>query len=219
MINNTKVNRYVTKKNFPAALTISLLLILASNVTNTPLFELAYAIKEFNIDVDIEDNEIKRGDTQHITVTVSNEDTDNRVSDANVKLIVYPPDSDSTSAHDKTDNNGKATFDVEIDDNAETGTYDAEIKVSKDGYDTKSVNTSFDVVKSGGTDNEDDENGITMVLHHLHHHLLQRHQLQLLLHKTATVIMAQHQVQVLPIIGVVMEVVVHLHHLHHQQQL
>jgi hypothetical protein len=158
MINNTKVNRYVTKKNFPAALTISLLLILASNVTNTPLFELAYAIKEFNIDVDIEDNEIKRGDTQHITVTVSNEDTDNRVSDANVKLIVYPPDSDSTSAHDKTDNNGKATFDVEIDDNAETGTYDAEIRVSKDGYDTKSVNTSFDVVKSGGTDNEDDEN-------------------------------------------------------------
>ena len=158
MINNTKVNRYVAKKNFPAALTISLLLILASNVTNTPLFELAYAIKEFNIDVDIEDNEIERGDTQHITVTVSNDDTDNRVSDANVKLTVYPPDSDSTSAHDETGNNGKATFDVEIDDNAETGTYDVEIRVSKDGYDTKSVNTSFDVVKSGGTDNEDDEN-------------------------------------------------------------
>jgi hypothetical protein len=157
MINNTKVNRHVTRKNFPAALTISLLLILASNITNTPIFERAYAIKEFNIDVDIEDNEIKRGDTQHIIVTVINDDTDNQVSDANVKLTVYPPDSDSTSAHDETDNNGEATFDVEIDDNAETGAYDVDIRVSKDGYDIKTVNTSFDVVKSSGVDDEEDE--------------------------------------------------------------
>jgi hypothetical protein len=131
MINNTKVNRYVATKNLPTALTISLLLILASNVANTPIFEQAYAIKEFNIDVDIEDNEIKRGDTQHVTVTVLNDDTDNQVSDANVKLTVYPPDSDSTSAHDETDNNGEATFNVEIDDNAETGTYDVDIKSLK----------------------------------------------------------------------------------------
>jgi hypothetical protein len=157
MINNTKVNRHVTRKNFPAALTISLLLILASNIANTPIFERAYAIKEFNIDVDIEDNEIKRGDTQHITVTVINDDTDNQVSDANVKLTVYPPDSDSTSAHDETDNNGEATFDVEIDDSAETGAYDVDIRVSKDGYDIKTVNTSFDVVKSSGVDDEDED--------------------------------------------------------------
>ena len=162
MINNTKVNRYVATKNLPTALTISLLLILASNVANTPIFEQAYAVKEFNIDVDIEDNEIKRGDTQHVTVTVLNDDTDNQVSDANVKLTVYPPDSDSTSAHDETDNNGEATFNVEIDDNAETGTYDVDIRVSKDGYDTKTVNTSFDVVKSSGADDEDgDHNGST----------------------------------------------------------
>jgi 5-hydroxyisourate hydrolase-like protein (transthyretin family) len=155
MINNTKVNRHVAAKNFPTALTISLLLILVSNIVNTPIFERAYAIKEFNIDVDIENNEIKRGDTQYLTVTVVNDDTDNRVSDANVKLTVYPPDSDSTSAEDKTDNDGKATFDVKIDDNAETGTYDVDIRVSKDGYDTKTVNTSFDVVKSSGADDED----------------------------------------------------------------
>src|SRR5918995_4924814 len=158
MINNTKVNRHVAAKNFPTALTISLLLILASNIVNTPIFERAYAIKEFNIDIDIENNEIKRGDTQHLTVTVVNDDTDNRVSDANVKLTVYPPDSDSTSAEDETDNDGEATFDVEIDDNAETGTYDVDVRVSKDGYDTKTVSTSFDVVGSGNDDN-DDNNG------------------------------------------------------------
>src|ERR671918_726540 len=40
-----------------------------------------------------------------------------------VKLTVYTPDSDSTSAEDETDNDGKATLDVEIDDNAVTGTF------------------------------------------------------------------------------------------------
>lgn len=157
MINNTKVNRHVARKNFPTALSISLLVILASNVANTPIFERAYAIKGFNIDVDIEDNKIKRGDTQHVTVTVINDDTDNRVSNANVKLTVFPLDGDPTSADDETDNNGEATFDVEIDNNAETGTYDVDIRVSKDGYDTKTVNASFDVVKSSGADDEDDE--------------------------------------------------------------
>ena len=157
MINNTKVNRHVPTKNFLTALTISSLLILVGNVANIPLFEPAYASNEFNINVDIEHNEIKRGDTQHVTVTVFNDDTDNRVSDADVKLTVYPPDSDSTSAEDETDNDGKATFDVKIDDNAETGTYDVDIRVSKDGYDTKTVNTSFDVVKSSGHDDDDDD--------------------------------------------------------------
>jgi 5-hydroxyisourate hydrolase-like protein (transthyretin family) len=157
MINNTKVNRHVPTKNFLTALTISLLLILVGNVANIPIFEPAYASNEFNINVDIEYNEIKRGDIQHVTVTVFNDDTDNRISDADVKLTVYPPDSDSTSAEDETDNDGRATFDVKIDDNAETGTYDVAIRVSKDGYDTKTVNTSFDVVKSSGHDDEDND--------------------------------------------------------------
>ena len=155
MINSNKVNRCITAKTFSAIVAIPLLLILVSNVVNIPiLFEYAYAIEEFDIDVDVEDNEINRGDTQHITVTVFNDDTDNHVSDADVELTVYPPDSDLTSAEDETDDDGEATFDVEIDDNAETGTYDVDVKVSKDGYDTKTVSTSFDVVRSGD-DNDD----------------------------------------------------------------
>ena len=136
-----------------------LLLILVSNAAIAPIFESAYAIEEFDIDVNVEDNEINRGDTQHITATVFNDDTDNHVSDADVKLTVYPPDSDSTSAKDETDNDGETTFDVKIDDNAETGTYDMDIKVSKDGYDTKTVSTSFEVVGSNSNnDNGDDNN-------------------------------------------------------------
>ena len=65
-----------------------------------------------------------------------------------------------TSAEDETDNDGEATFDVEIDDNAERGTYDVDIRVSKDGYDTKTVSTSFDVIGSGDdNDDNDDNNG------------------------------------------------------------
>src|SRR5918995_3331269 len=159
MINSIKVNRYKIRRNLSTIVIISLLSVLISNAVGIPtLFESVYAIEEFDIDVDVEDNEIRRGDTQHITVTAFNDDTDNRVSDADVKLTVYPPDSDSTSAEDETDNDGEATFDVEIDDNAETGTYDVDVRVSKDGYDTKTVSTSFDVVGSGNDDN-DDNNG------------------------------------------------------------
>src|SRR5688500_10046924 len=159
MINSTKVNRRISAKIFPTIVAISLLLILVSNaVDSSILFKYAYAIEEFDIDVDVEDNEIKRGDTQHITVTVFNDDTDNHISDADVKLTVYPPDSDSTSARDETDNDGEATFDVEIDDNAETGTYDVDVRVSKDGYDTKTASTSFDVVGSSDNNDDNDDN-------------------------------------------------------------
>src|ERR687897_612403 len=162
MINSIKVNRYKIRRNLSTIVIISLLSVLISNAVGIPtLFESVYAIEEFDIDVDVEDNEIRRGDTQHITVTVFNDDMDNRVSDADVKLTAYPPDSDSTSAEDGTDNDGEATFDVEIDDNAETGTYDVDVRVSKDGYDTKTVSSSFDVVGSGNDNNDDnyDNNG------------------------------------------------------------
>ena len=159
MINSTKVNRRISAKIFPTIVAISLLLILVSNAVDSPiLFKDAYAIEEFDIDVDIEDNEIKRGDTQHMTVTVFNADTDKRVSDADVKLTVYPPESDSTSAEDETDDDGEATFDVKIDDNAETGNYDVDVRASKDGYDTKTTSTSFDVVGSSDDNDDDDDN-------------------------------------------------------------
>jgi uncharacterized protein YfaS (alpha-2-macroglobulin family) len=107
-------------------------------VPNPNLFtELVYAVEEFDIDIDVENNKIKGGDTQHITVTVSNDDTNNKVSDAKVRVTVDPPDSESSSATDETDNNWKARSDVKIDDNAETGEYDIDVRVSKNGYDTK----------------------------------------------------------------------------------
>jgi 5-hydroxyisourate hydrolase-like protein (transthyretin family) len=131
---------------------------LAGGSNNSNGLPYAFAAdKEFDIDVDIERDPIKRGDTQDITVTVRNDDTDKRISDAEVRLTVYPPDSDSTSATDDTDDDGKAKFKVKIDDDAETGEYDVKIRVSKDGYDTKTVNTSFDVIKKHHHHDDDND--------------------------------------------------------------
>ena len=143
----------------------SLSILLPGSMTSTmvlnpnSVIKLAYAIEEFDIDIDVEDSEIERGDTQHITVTVRNEDTNNRVSDAEVRLTVDPPDSDSSSATDDTDGNGEARFDVKIDDDAETGDYDIDVRVSKDGYDRETVSTSFDVIRGDGDDGDNDRNG------------------------------------------------------------
>jgi len=146
-------------------LTISLSILLTesmiSSVVPDPnlVTKLAYAVEKFDVDIDVEDNEIERGDTQHITVTVRNDDTNNRVSDAEVRLTVDPPDSDSNSATDETDSNGEARFNVKIDDDAETGNYDIDVRVSKNGYDTETVSTSFDVIRGDGDDRDSDRKG------------------------------------------------------------
>ena len=162
MITIHKYNKKELGNSLSSASTIALLFALVIMLSTSYLasnwlpFVFA-ADKEFDIDVDIEKDPIKRGDTQDITVTVRNDDTGKRISDADVRLTVYPPDSDSTSATDDTDDDGKAEFKVKIDDGAETGEYDVKIRVSKDGYDTNTVNTSFDVIKKHHHDDDDDD--------------------------------------------------------------
>lgn len=160
-----KNDKRLVGKSFSSSSTIALLFALVVMLSTSYLpsngHPFAFAAgKEFDIDVDIEKDPIKRGDTQDITVTVRNDDTGKRVSDAEVRLTVYPPDSDSTSATDDTDDDGKVKFKVKIDDDAETGEYDVKIRVSKNGYDAKTVNTSFDVIKKHHHhDDDDDGNG------------------------------------------------------------
>jgi len=166
LISIHKYDKKQVSKSFSSALTISLLFALVGMLSASYLADgsnstlpFAFAAdKEFDIDVDIEKDPIKRGDTQDITVIVRNDDTGKRISDADVRLTVYPPDSDSTSATDDTDDDGKAKFKVKIDDDAETGEYDVKIRVSKNGYDTKTINTSFDVIKKHHHDDNNDDN-------------------------------------------------------------
>ncbi|MPZ05783.1 MAG: hypothetical protein GEU26_05090 [Nitrososphaeraceae archaeon] len=119
-----------------------------------------YAAKDLNVKVSIDDDDIERGNTQQITVMVTEDDNSkDKISGADVKLTVYPPETDSTTAKDETDGDGKANFDVKIADDAEYGTYEVEVKVSKDGFNTKTEDSSFEVTGSGDNDNEDNNGG------------------------------------------------------------
>jgi hypothetical protein len=107
--------------------------------------------------ISIHEDEVGRGDTQKVMVTVSDkDDKDIKIDDADVELSVYPPESDTTTAEDNTNNDGEANFKIKIDNDAELGTYDIKIKVSKSGYNTETEESSFDVVGSG---DKDDDNG------------------------------------------------------------
>lgn len=167
MISICKFGRQIRAKNTtgnkPSILvyvTLVAALLATPMLLNGGIYPVFASDKDFDIDVDIDEDPIKRGDTQDITVTVRNDDNGKRVSDADVKLTVYPPDSDSTSAKDETDDDGEAEFTVKIDDDAETGEYDVKVRVSKNGYDTKTVSTSFDVISGKHHhDDHDDNNG------------------------------------------------------------
>lgn len=119
-----------------------------------------YAAKDLNVKVSIDDDDIERGNTQKIYVMVTEDgNAKDKISGADVKLTVHPPETDSTTAKDETDEDGKANFDVKISDDAEYGTYEVEAKVSKDGFNTKTEDSSFEVTGSGDNDNEDNNGG------------------------------------------------------------
>jgi hypothetical protein len=119
-----------------------------------------YAAKDLNVKVSIDDDDIGRGNTQKINVIVTEDgNTKDKISGADVKLTVHPPETESTTAKDETDEDGKANFDVKISDDAEYGTYEVEAKVSKDGFNTKTADSSFEVTGSGDNDNEDNNGG------------------------------------------------------------
>jgi hypothetical protein len=145
---------------FIVATTLVSLALLGCFSVSSPLN--VQAVSDLNVKISINEDDVERGDTQKVTVTVSdNDDTNNKLSDAKAKVIVYPPESDSTTAEDETDGDGKANFKVKIDDDAELGTYDIKVKVSKSGYDTETEESSFDVVSSSSKDadtNDDDDN-------------------------------------------------------------
>jgi hypothetical protein len=140
------------------ALYVAVGLVAFDNIMNV------YAVEDLNVEISIDDDEIERGNTQKIIVTVTEDGNSNdEISGADVKLTVYPPETDSTTAQDETDEEGKAKFDVKISDDANYGTYDVKVKVSKDGFGTKTEDSSFEVTGSGSNDkgdnNHDDEMG------------------------------------------------------------
>jgi hypothetical protein len=117
-------------------------------------------------------NPVNIGEKSYLTVTVKDKNSGNPISDAFVTLDINPPSSTSfetssagaavaaagiASSNQEivrekatqvmhTDNNGRATFTVEVGPKSDLGTYDTELEVAKDSYQSSFEQIDFRVV-------------------------------------------------------------------------
>jgi hypothetical protein len=119
-------------------------------------------------------NPVNVGEKSYLTVTVKDKETGNPISDAFVTLGINSPSSTSTSSEtstagaavaaagisspnqeveqDKitqamhTDDNGRAIFTVQVGPKSDLGTYDTELEVAKDSYQSSFEQIDFRVV-------------------------------------------------------------------------
>jgi hypothetical protein len=117
-------------------------------------------------------NPVKIGEKSYLTVTVKDKNSGSPISDAFVTLDINPPSSTSFETSSSgaavaaagiassnqeivqekatqvmhTDNNGHATFTVEVGPKSDLGTYDTELEVAKDSYQSSFEQIDFRVV-------------------------------------------------------------------------
>ena len=156
----TKINWFGSKSITVFVLAISLV---AS--AQAGLFNSAYAVssssstKQLKVKVSFSDDPIERGNTQEIKVRVTDQKTQDPVSNALVKLSVDFADGSTTeTAKGHTNDDGRITFKEKIDSGVKTGTFDVTIKASKNGYKETTVHTSFEVTGSIHSNNNNNNN-------------------------------------------------------------
>ncbi|WP_148685707.1 hypothetical protein [Candidatus Nitrosocosmicus hydrocola] len=113
--------------------------------------------QDLDIEIDISTDPIVRGNVQKITVEVSDDDTNEKISNANVNgEVEYASGStDNGGRFDKdTDSNGEATNSWRISGNAIPGTFEVTVDVNAPGYDTETEETIFQVIEKSEDTNE-----------------------------------------------------------------
>jgi hypothetical protein len=132
------------------------------------------SLNQFLVEYSYTKNPLKIGEKSYLTVTVKDKETGNLISDAFVTLAVdnmpsllsdniasksfaaavagVSSSQDITIEEDKitqamyTDNNGQATFAVQLGPKSEVGIYDTEIEVAKDNYQSSFERTDLRVI-------------------------------------------------------------------------
>jgi hypothetical protein len=127
---------------------------------------------QFLVEYSYTKNPVKIGDKTYLTITVKDKETGNPISNAFLTLDIKPISSSSTVfetstvgaavaaagissnqevEQDKatqtmyTDNDGRATFTVQIGPKSDLGTYDTELEVAKDSYQSSFQQTNLRV--------------------------------------------------------------------------
>jgi hypothetical protein len=124
---------------------------------------------QFLVEYSYTKNPVKIGEKTYLTITVKDKDTGNPISNAFITLDIQPPSASyygvntistavaaagttSTQEIEKstqtmyTDSNGQATFTVQVGPKSEVGTYDTELEVSKDSYQSNFEQTNLRVI-------------------------------------------------------------------------
>jgi hypothetical protein len=121
--------------------------------------------QDLDIEIDISRDPIVRGNFQTITVEVSDDDTNEKIFNANVngEVEYASGTTDNGGKFDKdTGSNGEATHSWRISGNAIPGTFDVTVNVNAPGYDTETGETTFEVIeKSEDTNDTSSQNNST----------------------------------------------------------
>jgi len=121
--------------------------------------------QDLDIEIDISTDPIVRGNIQTITVEVSDDDTNEKISNANVngEVEYISGTTDNGGNFDKdTESNGGVTHSWRISGKAIPGTFEVTINVNAPGYDTETGKTSFEVIeKSEDTNDTSSKNNST----------------------------------------------------------
>jgi hypothetical protein len=122
---------------------------------------------QFSVEYSYTKNPVKMGEKTYLTITVRDKDTGTPVANAMLKLDILPP-STSFDANTLTtvlpavtapmqevkksiqtmytDNNGQATFTVQVGPKSDVGIYDTELEVNKDSYQSNLEQINFYVI-------------------------------------------------------------------------
>ena len=109
---------------------------------------------ELDIKLDVEKDPLVRGNIQTIDVIVSDENTREKIANANTDLkVFYTTDFDKVESG-QTNNDGVATFEIEIGPGSNTGKFDVTAIVDAAGYATETDRTTFEVIEEPDDTNE-----------------------------------------------------------------
>ncbi|HEY7572746.1 MAG TPA: hypothetical protein VH796_15380 [Nitrososphaeraceae archaeon] len=129
-----------------------------------------YAEGELKVKIGVDQDPIQQGDTQKIIVTVRDANSNDKIGDAFIKLAVEPPSGKIGTGTANTDDNGQATFNIRISSDADTGTFNVAARASENGYASKTVTTSFQVVSNDNNNGDNDGNNNNNNGHNGHPH-------------------------------------------------
>jgi hypothetical protein len=129
-----------------------------------------YAEGELKLKISVDQDPIQQGDTQKVTVIIRDANSNDKIGDAFIKLAIEPPSGKIGTGTANTDDNGQATFNIHISSDADTGTFNVAARASENGYASKTVTTSFEVVSNGNNNGENNGNGNSNDDHDGHGH-------------------------------------------------